>query len=259
MAAEMTVSERLNQIGPTVRQRVRPYFLRQRMAYPPARLAFVVIKDEMLLKVFADTAEGEAAGDPNWQFVMQYALAKLSGGPGPKLRAGDKQVPESVYRITYLHPQSKYWLSLGLDYPNAFDLARAREDGRRNLGGDIMIHGWWFSTGCVAVGNTASEDLFVLAGDVGSENVRVIISPTDFRRGDRSEFQPQATPAWTKQLYARLEDELADLGNEGLTTSARRIAYPDIQAPRPKPKGLLEGLLDALVEAAETSVTQTRK
>lgn len=208
----------------------------------------------MLLKVYANSAEDGAGGD--WKFVMQYTLAKLSGGPGPKLRAGDKQVPEGTYNVTFLHPQSKYWLSLGLDYPNAFDLARAREDKRRDLGGDIMIHGWWFSTGCVAVGNTAAEDLFVLAGDVGREQVRVIISPVDFRRADRSSFRAPRKPAWTAELYSDLAQELSALGTDGLTTGARLITYPDVKPP-PKPrKGMLLEFLEALVETAETSGTR---
>ena len=53
-----------------------------------------------------------------------------SGGLGPKLREGDRQVPEGVYSIVYLNPNSVAHLSLALGYPNAFD--RAHADGRRS-------------------------------------------------------------------------------------------------------------------------------
>ena len=43
--------------------------------------------------------------------------------------------------MTSFHPNSSYYLSLKVTYPNASDRARAKADGRVNLGGDIMIHG----------------------------------------------------------------------------------------------------------------------
>lgn len=253
---EVTVGERIEQISPIVHQRIRPWFARQRVAYPPSRLALVVIKDENRLKVFAPMA-GDA--DDEWRFIMQYEVAKLSGRPGPKLRNGDKQVPEGVYDITYLHPTSKYWLSLGLDYPNSFDRARAREDGRKNLGGDIMIHGWWFSTGCVAMGNTATEDLFVMAHDVKPENVDVIIAPTDFRTTDPESMKLAGNPRWTRRLYQNLETELAAFGSEGMSSSTKLIAYTDIAPPPPVKKSFLMELLEAVAEAAETSAAESLK
>jgi hypothetical protein len=253
---EITLKERMDQIGPAVRERVKPWFARQRVEYPPERLVFAVIKDEMRLKVYASS---EGSGDDDWTFVSQYKLAKLSGKAGPKLRSGDKQVPEGVYSITYVHPASKYWLSLALNYPNAFDRARAREDGRTKLGGDIMIHGWWFSTGCVAVGNTAVEDLFVMANDVGPDNLKVVIAPTDFRGAGADSFVPPKTPGWVGDLYENLDEELAKLGSDGLTTDSRLISYADLAPPPEKKKGFLMELMEALVEAAETSGTTKGK
>lgn len=252
---EITVADRIKQIGPVVRDRIKPMFMRQRVEYPPRRLAFAVIKDEMRLKVYA--SQSLAADADDWRFVAQYQIAKLSGDFGPKLRNGDKQVPEGIYRITYLHPASKYWLSLGLDYPNSFDRARAREDGRRNLGGDIMIHGWWFSAGCVAVGNTAAEDLFVMAEDVGQKNVSIIISPVDFRSPRADNFSLEKGPRWTSQLYRELDRELSRLGTDGLTTDSRLIAYNDLAPPPAARKSLLQELLDVFIEVIETSSTQT--
>ena len=74
---------------------------------------------------------------------------------------GDKQVPEGFYRIELLNPNSRYHLSLRVNYPNADDIERAREDRRDllNLGGDIMIHGGAESIGCIAIGNPAIEHL----------------------------------------------------------------------------------------------------
>lgn len=251
-ADTITVAERIEQIGEAVRARVKPHFVRQRIDYPPEKLALVAVKDEERLKVYAPGPGGD------WKFVMQYQIAKLSGGPGPKLREGDDQVPEGIYRFTYMNPASKFWLSLALDYPNEFDRRQAKRDKRKNLGGDIMIHGWWFSTGCVAVGNTAAEDMFVLAKDVGLNDMSIIITPTDFRNPGAEDAPLPTKPGWVNDLYAEIEKELNELGSEGLTTETRLIAYADLAPPPPpEPKTLLGKLMRALADAAETSGTKT--
>src|SRR5436190_607476 len=76
-----------------------------------------------------------------WRFVREYPVMAASGGRGPKLREGDGQVPEGMYTIDWLNPNSSYHLSMHVDYPNAFDRAHAADDGRTALGGAIMIHG----------------------------------------------------------------------------------------------------------------------
>jgi hypothetical protein len=75
--------------------------------YPAASLAFVAIKDERRLEVYARASEGDA-----WRHVRDYPVLAASGRAGPKLRQGDRQVPEGVYRIELLNPNSRYHLSL---------------------------------------------------------------------------------------------------------------------------------------------------
>lgn len=45
-----------------------------------------------------------------------------------------------------------------------------------------MIHGNAVSIGCLAMGDTAAEELFVLAARTGLRNIQVILSPIDFRK-----------------------------------------------------------------------------
>jgi murein L,D-transpeptidase YafK len=130
----------------------------------------------------------------------------MSGGPGPKLRPGDRQVPEGVYRAEFLNANSRYHLSIRLDFPNAFDRARATADGRTQLGSDIMIHGTSASIGCLAMGNPAAEDLFVLAALAGKRNLEIVIAPTDFRR--QPIRIPDKAPTWLPLLYNQIEQEL---------------------------------------------------
>jgi TPR repeat protein len=179
-------------------QRLSARFASRGVAYPPRRVALVALKTEARLELWAD-ADGE------WRFVRSYLIRAASGVLGPKLRQGDHQVPEGVYRIAAVNPTSAYHLSLRLDYPNAFDRMRASEDGRMRLGGDIMIHGGAASDGCVPVGDAAIEELFALVTRVGMEDVAVIVSPVDLRR---ALARVEERPVWLPALYASIASAL---------------------------------------------------
>ena len=128
----------------------------------------------------------------------------------PRLREGDKQVPEGIYKIESLHPNSLFHLALRLNYPNDFDKEKAAIDGRTNLGGDIMIHGSDVSIGCLAMGDEAAEDLFVLASETGIENISVLLSPVDFRDNGLS-GNTKDIPAWTRVLYTKIGKKIDNL------------------------------------------------
>ena len=94
-----------------------------------------------------------------------------------------------------------------VNYPNEFDLDHAEYDGRTDLGGDIFIHGKAVSIGCLAMGDEAIEELFVLAAHVGTENIKVIIAPSDPRKTPLDPFLPNL-PEWTPELYRRITDQV---------------------------------------------------
>jgi hypothetical protein len=129
---------------------------------------------------------------------------------GPKLRSGDRQVPEGLYRISALNPDSLFHVSLRVDYPNAHDRRRAAAEARTDLGGDIMIHGGRISIGCLAMGDPVVEELFVLAADTGLANLRLILSPLDLRRRELARLVRHTRP-WTPELYAEIRAALAEL------------------------------------------------
>lgn len=202
MKRRHTVADRVAQYGYEVRERLEPAFSRAGVAYPPAALTLVVLKNERRLEVYA----GEVGAA---KLIKSYPILAASGRLGPKLKEGDYQVPEGVYRIESLNPNSLYHLALRVNYPNDFDREQARADGRTRLGGDIMIHGNRVSIGCVAIGDQAAEELFVLAAKTGLANIRAIFSPVDFRR--TSAPMVQGRPAWTSRLYAGIRGELIRL------------------------------------------------
>jgi len=203
LRGQATVADRTAQYGPAARARWRPYFLAQAVAYPPPRLLLIGLKQEKRLEVYAGNS------DRNLHFIRDYRILGSSGDLGPKLRFGDMQVPEGFYRIESLNPNSAFHLALRVNYPSAADRAQARRDGRRDLGGDIMIHGSNASIGCLAMGDEAAEDLFVLAADTGLDNIQLLLSPVDFRF---SKLPPDTQrPPWTSDLYTRLKAAFTDL------------------------------------------------
>jgi hypothetical protein len=169
------------------------------IAYPPGQLSLVGLKSERVLEVWA-------LGPQGWRRLRAYPILAASGGPGPKLRQGDMQVPEGIYRLTTFNPTSSYHLSLRVDYPNADDRAAARRDGRArqgvDLGGDIYVHGRSVSIGCIAIGDAGIEELYLLLAEVGLRSVRLLLAPSADPRP-----QPGA-PDWVPDLYARLRREL---------------------------------------------------
>ena len=94
---------------------------------------------------------------------------------GPKEREGDFRTPEGRYFLDARNPNSDYFLSLHISYPNPQDVARARAQGV-DPGGQIMIHGqpnepkysesryenWDWTDGCIAVSNSDMVDLWLM-------------------------------------------------------------------------------------------------
>lgn len=200
-----TVEQRLAQYGPAARARLQPYFDKAGVVYPPAAVMLLGIKDGRELEVWARHGQG------GYRHVRTYPILAASGVSGPKLREGDRQVPEGLYRIESLHPNSRYHLALRVNYPNEDDRRRAAAEGRSDLGGDIMIHGSNVSVGCLAMGDEAAEDLFVLVADAGVERTELLLMPTDFRLVTVPAM-PADAPAWTGELYASVRARLDAFG-----------------------------------------------
>lgn len=199
-----TVEDRLDEYGEDARGRLRPAFQRIGVPYPPKRVCLVGLKHERLLELWVAGPAGEM------RHLRSYPIQAASGTLGPKLAEGDRQVPEGIYQIESLNPNSSYHLSLRVNYPNAFDREMGARDGRRRLGSDIMIHGKAVSAGCLAMGDSAIEELFVLSADAGLDAITVILSPLDFRKRPLPAERPP-TPEWTPALYEQIQQALGAL------------------------------------------------
>lgn len=108
--------------------------------------------------------------------VREYRIALGFAPEGDKLQEGDGKTPEGIFRINRRNPESAFYLSLGIDYPQPADITRARAAGV-SPGGDIFIHGQpnganilttirrdW-TAGCIAVSNAEIEELWAVTPD----------------------------------------------------------------------------------------------
>mgnify|MGYP001110068968 CR=1 FL=1 len=97
---------------------------------------------------------------------------------GDKQHEGDFRTPEGSYRLDLRNPDSEYFLSIRVSYPNGRDIREARARGV-DPGGAIMIHGQpnepkrsetyyrtqdW-TNGCIAVSNSDMIDIWLMTGD----------------------------------------------------------------------------------------------
>lgn len=210
-----TVADVLAAYGPAAESRLKPHFKRAGIAYPPAGIALLAMKEERRLELWAGSGAADGPEDRRrYRFVRAYDIKAASGGPGPKLREGDLQVPEGIYGITALHPNSAYHLSMKLNYPNAFDRRHARRERRAQPGSNIFIHGKALSVGCIAVGDTAVEELFTLVARSGAAKVKVVIAPRDPRRNPLG-GAAENLPRWTGTLYSAIRSEFGKFRRAG--------------------------------------------
>ncbi|MCB9720021.1 MAG: L,D-transpeptidase family protein [Candidatus Omnitrophica bacterium] len=200
--AKKSLSDVIEEIGPAADARLAPLFTDKEETFPPREIALLAVKATNTLELWVRNRG-------HWTRIKTYAIQAASGRLGPKLREGDRQVPEGIYRIERFNPNSAYHLSMKLDYPNAYDQQRAREEGRDWPGCDIFIHGSDRSNGCLAMGDEAIEELFVLAARTGRENIRVIIAPRDPRNDQL--LPPPVAPRWVADLYRRIENQFMDI------------------------------------------------
>jgi len=199
LMGKQTVTEVIKKLEVKVTEELSPLFHSKGINFPPKNLSLIAFKDSKILEVWASNE------DKSFKFITSYNVKAASGILGPKLIEGDKQVPEGLYKIESFNPNSSYHLSMKLNYPNAFDLLHAKNEGRSSPGTNIFIHGRSASIGCLAMGDPVIENLFYLVHATGRSNTRVIISP---KNPSVSELSiPNGSPEWVGELYKDIVNE----------------------------------------------------
>jgi murein L,D-transpeptidase YafK len=107
------------------------------------------------------------------RIVKTYKVALGSVPVGPKSKQGDHMTPEGKYILDRRNPQSRFYRSIHISYPNEQDREHARQLGIAP-GGDIFVHGlpngfgWLgashrlkdWTDGCIAVTNVEMDEIW---------------------------------------------------------------------------------------------------
>ena len=116
----------------------------------------------MLIRAFKSEMQMElwvkSAYNNKYELYKTYNICKKSGVLGPKLQEGDLQTPEGFYKVTpdRLNPNSQYFLSFNIGYPNNYDRAHGR------TGSLLMVHGSCVSEGCLAMTDQNIGEIYLI-------------------------------------------------------------------------------------------------
>lgn len=128
----------------------------------PSITEVVVRKEQRRL----DLMEGDTV-------FRSYRVSLGDNPTGHKLFEGDERTPEGRYTLDWRNPESDFYKSIHISYPNEQDLEEAGAWGL-NPGGSIMIHGLpnnagdlafafagldW-TDGCIAVSNEEMDEIW---------------------------------------------------------------------------------------------------
>ncbi|WP_306223558.1 hypothetical protein [Bosea beijingensis] len=121
-------------------------------------------KKESELEVWKRRADGQYA------LLKTYPMCRWSGQLGPKVREGDRMAPEGFYAIgpQQMNPNSSYYVSFNMGYPNAYD----RSYGR--TGAHLMVHGACSSAGCYSMTDDQIGEIYALVREAQNAGQRAV-------------------------------------------------------------------------------------
>ena len=129
-------------------------------------------------KVLVDKSERKLHLLMNGEVFRTFDIALGIRPVGDKEYEGDFRTPEGTYLLDMRNPNSEFFLSIHVSYPNGQDIREARAKGV-DPGGAIMIHGQpnnptrsetyyrtqdW-TNGCIAVSNSDMIDIWLMTPD----------------------------------------------------------------------------------------------
>lgn len=121
-------------------------------------------KKESELEVWKRKADGRYA------LLKTYPMCRWSGQLGPKVREGDRMAPEGFYAIApqQMNPNSSYYVSFNMGYPNAYDRAHGR------TGAHLMVHGACSSAGCYSMTDDQIGEIYALVREAQNAGQKAV-------------------------------------------------------------------------------------
>jgi murein L,D-transpeptidase YafK len=129
--------------------------------------------DPILIRSYKKESELEIwkrGRDGQYVLLKTYPMCRWSGQLGPKKREGDRQAPEGFYSInqSQMNPNSAFYLSFNMGYPNAYDRAHGRS------GAHLMVHGACSSAGCYSMTDDQIGEIYALSREAHNGGQKAI-------------------------------------------------------------------------------------
>ncbi len=167
-------------------------------------------RSPIFVRIFKEESELEIWKQmPNGQYALlkTYEICAWSGELGPKVAEGDRQAPEGFYTVSpgQMNPNSSYYLSFNIGYPNAYDRSLGR------TGQHLMVHGACSSAGCYSMNDDQIAEIFGLAREAftgGQRDFQVHAFPFRMTPDNLARHRDNANlPFWRmlKQGYDHFE------------------------------------------------------
>jgi len=217
----------------------------------------------VLIRTYKKEAELEIwkmRADGRYVHLKTYPMCRWSGQLGPKVREGDRQVPEGFYSITpgQMNPNSAYYLSFNVGYPNALDRALG------HTGGSIMVHGVCSSAGCFSMTDAQIAEIYAIAREGfngGQPAIQMQSYPFHMTAENMTKYRADQNIAFWKQLkegadnfeVSKQEVSVGVCGKHYVFNQSPAVAGTKLDAEAPCPALKHDDdSLQAQVEAKET-------
>ncbi|WP_192936082.1 L,D-transpeptidase family protein [Sinorhizobium medicae] len=141
----------LSKAPPQLSKKVLAEMAKKKMS-PNSPVLVRIFKKESELEVWKADASGTYA------LFKTYPMCRWSGKLGPKKKDGDRQAPEGFYHVSarMLNPNSQYYVSFNLGYPNRLESALGY------TGEALMVHGACSSAGCYAMTDRGVGEIYAI-------------------------------------------------------------------------------------------------
>ncbi|GJE50898.1 hypothetical protein GOFOIKOB_3952 [Methylobacterium tardum] len=235
---------------------------------PGATLALMAQKgvtaaSPVLFRAYKKESEIEVwkKGPSGYVFIKTFPICRWSGQLGPKRKSGDRQTPEGFYTVPQrqMNPNSHYYLSFDVGYPNAYDRAHG------GTGSAVMVHGICSSMGCFAMTNGTVGEIYAIARDAlngGQAAFQFQSYPFRMTAENMARHRTDPNIAFWRELKAGSDRFEASREELQVSVVAGRYAFapsrdPVIEAAVTTRRAVEEARITALAEAGEPAVRTT--
>jgi murein L,D-transpeptidase YafK len=236
---------------------------------PAATLALMRAKDTtstapILIRTYKKEAELEVwkkARTGHFVLLKTFPICRWSGQLGPKRKQGDRQTPEGFYAVTptQMNPNSAYYLSFNIGYPNVYDRAHG------GSGAYLMVHGTCSSAGGYAMTDAQIAEIYALAQEAfagGQQTFQFQAYPFRMTAENMVKFRSDPNIGFWRQLKEG-SDRFEATGEEPVVSvSARRYVFkpardPDKEAQAVARRSEEEARIAALAEEGRAAIRTT--